>query len=111
MEELELTDPVVEPAKTTSTFKVMSVLFDLESLLVIPTPTQSTGPIVKLRLKDNLDKPYNYEYTGQTALDMIKFMNTANFTVKSMHKRILERLSADGVLPGTVTGAPDPPAE
>jgi hypothetical protein len=110
MEELELTTPVVEPEKVTTTFKVISVLLDLESLLVIPTPTQSVGPIVKLRLKDNLDKPYDYQYTGQTALDMIKFMNTANFTTKSMHKRILERLSADGVLPGTVTGAPDPPA-
>lgn len=111
MEELVLTDPVVVPATTTNKFKVISILFDLEALLTIPTPGQSTGPLVKLRLKDNLDKPYNYEYTGQTALDMIKFMNTANFTTKSMHKRILERLSADGVLPGTVAGAPDAVAE
>lgn len=107
MEELLLTDPVVEPAKTTNKFKVISILFDLEGTNTMPTPGMPTSALVRLRLKDNYDKSYNYEYTGQVALDMIKFMNTANFTNKSMHKRILERLSADGVLPGTVQGAPD----
>ena len=110
MEELELTDPVTEPAKTTSTFHVVSLTLNHEAPAVIPEPGQETTAMVNIGLKDNLGKPWSYQYTGQVALDYIKFINTANFTVKSLHKRILERLSTDGVLPGTVTGTPDPPA-
>ena len=62
-----------------------------------------------IELRDNLDKLSSYTYGGQTAQDMIKFLNTANLTTKSMHKRVLERLSSDGLLPGTVVGTPDPP--
>ena len=109
MEELELTDPVVEPEKVTTTFHVVSLLLNHEAPAMMPTPEQPTTAIVKIDLKDNLGKPWSYSYTGQTALDYIKFINTANFTTKSLHKRILERLSNDGVLPGTVTGTPDPP--
>lgn len=97
MEELELTDPVVT---TTTTYKVQSLTFDTAHL---------SGGYVGIHLIDNLGGRFGHAYTGQEALDYIKFVNTANFTVKSLHKRILERLSADGVLPGTVTGAPDPP--
>ena len=109
MEELVLTDPVVEPEKVTSRFKVITILLDLEGPATIPTPENPVMPIVRLRLKDNYNKPYEHQYTGQQALDYIKFINTANFTTKSLHKRILERLSNEGVLPGTVEGTPDPP--
>ena len=56
--------------------------------------------------RDNLDKMYTYTYTGQVAMDYIRFINTANFTIKSLHKRILERLATDGIVPGggTVIG-------
>ena len=46
--------------------------------------------------------------TAASATAMIKQLNTANLTTKSMQKRILEKLSADGFLPGTVQGTPDP---
>ena len=107
MEELVLTDPVVEPEKVTSKFRVVSLLMNHDT--VGSTPGSEPGLMV-ITLRDNFDKFYTHQYTGQQAIDYIKFINTANFTTKSMHKRILERLSADGVLPGTVTGAPDPPA-
>lgn len=98
MEELELTDPVVT---TTTTYKVLSVTLDLGHL---------SGGYVGINLQDNTGGRFAHAYTGEEATDYIRFINTANFTVKSLHKRILERLSLDGVLPGTVTGAPDPPA-
>lgn len=107
MEELVLTDPVTEPAKTTNKFRVIAVLMDTEGSLTAPSPGNETTAQVRIKLKDNYNKPYEHSYTGQTALDYIKFINTANFTTKSLHKRILERLSTDGVLPGTVTGTPD----
>ena len=109
MEELVLTDPVVEPEKITSRFKVVSFTMDLEHPNPGIPPTPGEPGLVDIWVKDNYDKRYNHRYTGNQATNMIKQLNTANLTTKSMHKRILEKLSADGVLPGTVTGTPDPP--
>jgi hypothetical protein len=67
--------------------------------------------LVTINLRNEHGEPSTYSYYGKTASDMIKFLNTANLTTKSMHKRVLEQLSKDGLLPGTVTGAPDPPAD
>ena len=110
MEELVLTDPVIKPAETTTKFKVISLTLDYEGAgAPVPPPAVTPVGLVSIKLKDDLGKYYTHQYTGQTAIDYIKFINTANFTIKSLHKRILERLSTDGVLPGTVTGTPDPP--
>jgi len=109
MEELVLTDPVVKPEEVTQTYKVVALILNHE---IVATPVPSTPPapgLVSIQLRDNLGAMFIHQYTGQTAQDYIKFVNTANFSTKSLHKRILERLSNEGVLPGTVTGAPDPP--
>jgi hypothetical protein len=105
MEELTLTDPIVVPAVTTAKYHVVSILMNLEAVV---SPAQEPGYIV-IDLKDNNNVRSNYQYTGAPAVSMIKTLNTANLTTKSMHKRILEQLSKDGFLPGTVTGTPDPP--
>jgi hypothetical protein len=104
MEELVLTDPVTE-TKTTDKFRVISILLDLEMQSMPGEP--GTVAIV---CRDNNDAIYSHRYTGTTAINMIKQLNTANLTIKSLHKRVLEKLSADGILPGTVTGEPDPVA-
>jgi hypothetical protein len=104
MEELVLTDPVVIPSTTTAKYHVISILMDMETRI---PPSPDPGCIV-INLRDNNNVQSNYQYTGAPAITMIKSLNTANLTTKSMHKRILEKLSADGLLPGTVTGTPDP---
>jgi len=106
MEELALTDPVVVPAKTTAKYRVVSLTLSLEHVVL---PASVPGAVF-IHLRDNNHEPRSYTYDGQTAQDMITFLNTANLTTKSLHKRILERLSADGLLPGTVVGTPDPPS-
>lgn len=103
MEQLELTDPVTTPAVTTATFKVVGIAMHMETVAAV---SGAPGLIV-IELKDNLGVRRSQRYEGQTAIDYMKFINTANFSTKSLHKRILERLSSEGVLPGTVTGAPD----
>ena len=103
MEELVLTEPVVVPEQVTNKYHVVATTFDLEA----QSRAQGVGLIV-IRLRDNNGGGSSYTYHGQQAVDMIKVLNTANLTTKSMHKRILERLAADGFLPGTVTGTPDP---
>lgn len=105
MEELELTDPVTTPPATTATYKVVSLALDWTR---VQTPTTTEPGVVTVHLRSNLGEPFSHQYLGKEATDLMKWMNTANFSTSSMHKRILQKLSADGVLPGTVTGAPDP---
>jgi hypothetical protein len=106
MEELVLTDPVVEPEKVTHTYKVIVLTLNWD--IVTNLVTGEKG-LVSLDRRDNLGQPCRHQYTGQEAIDLMKWMNTANFSVNSMHKRILQKLTNDGVLVGTVTGTPDTP--
>lgn len=46
-------------------------------------------------------------YSGDTATTLMKALNTANLSIKSLHKRIFERLVAGGYLAGAVSGVPD----
>lgn len=102
MEELVLTDPVVVPEKVTSKYHVVVLTLDMEAMLIPGEPGH-----IGITLKDNLGVRSGYSYTGDEAIALIKQLNTANLSTKSMHKRILEKLSADGLLPGSVVGAPD----
>lgn len=97
-EELVLTDPIVEPEKVTSNYTIGAMTLSGDEKTVAIT------------LRDNFHQPFYVNYYGAEAIEMIKFLNTANFTTKSMHKRLLEKIAADGVLPGTVQGTPDPPS-
>ena len=104
-EEFVLTDPVVEPAKTVNKYKVMSIQMDSEW----QTSTPGVTGLAAFRLQDNLGNYFFHQYEGETAMSFIKFVNTGNFTTKSLQRRILERLTAEGVLPpGNVQGTPDP---
>lgn len=117
-EELILTDPVVPPTPAPTTkYRVSSFTMDLETVagpLTIPPPPPAPQPVpdpglVSIKLKNDAGGYLYHQYTGTAALNMIKTLNTANLTTKSMQKRILEKLAADGVIPGTVQGTPDPP--
>jgi len=116
-EELILTDPIVPAAPPPTTkYRVSAFTMDLEALAAPaaappsqPAPVPEPG-LVSIKLKDDTGKYSFYQYTGAVAVTMIKQLNTANLTTKSMQKRILEKLSADGLLPGTVQGTPDPPS-
>lgn len=104
-EELILTDPVVVPEKVTNKYRVVAFTMDLESQ--VPAPTGNVVGFVAISLKDNNGLGLFHRYEGDPAVTMIKQLNTANLSTKSMHKRILEKLSNDGIIPGTVTGVPD----
>jgi hypothetical protein len=106
-EELTLTDPVVVPEKVTDKYHVTSLTMTTE--LPAATPPGIEPGMLAIQLRDNQGGTFSHSYTGAQAIDMIKWLNTGNFTTTSMHKKILNRLSTDGFLPGTVTGAPEPP--
>jgi hypothetical protein len=108
MEELVLTDPVVVPPVTTpgatkNKYHVVGITMNMES----QGPTGQPG-FVHIMLKDDTGAMLTHYYEGPSAQQMIRTLNTANLQTKSMHKRILEKLANDGVLPGTVSGTPDP---
>jgi hypothetical protein len=48
-----------------------------------------------------------FGYEGQTALNLIIALNKVDLSVKSLHRRVIERLINDGKLDGTIGGAPD----
>lgn len=46
-------------------------------------------------------------YTGATALTLMSALNTANLSVTSLHKRVVQRLQTDGLLgAGSISGTP-----
>lgn len=61
--------------------------------------------IVILLLKSGATK--EVVYSGPTAVTMMTALNKVNLSTKSLHKRILEQLIADGHLAGTISGTPD----
>lgn len=105
-EDFTLTTPITDPAKVTNKYRIVILNLHMEAPQIQP----GVASTVHIQLRDNVGNPLIHEYTGDQATDYIKWINTANFSTKSMQKRILEKLTAEGVLPpGTVTGTPDPP--
>ena len=51
---------------------------------------------------------HNVIYEGAEALAYARLINTGDFSAKSLHTRILEKMLADGKLPaGTIAGSPE----
>lgn len=93
-EQLTLSAPL--PVPSISLYSIDRVVFDWERALVMIAVRSNTGLAIELA------------YTGPTALTMMTALNTMNLSVKSLKRRILERLILDGKLPsGTVSGSPD----
>jgi hypothetical protein len=61
--------------------------------------------VVKLRADDG--KRVAHNYLGLTALTLMRQLNVANLSVMSLHRRIINRLIADGIIGGVVSGVPD----
>lgn len=50
---------------------------------------------------------HSFSYVGQEAATMMQALNKANLTIKSLHRRVMEKLLADGKLTGLIEGLPD----
>ena len=95
---LNLTTPMTGP--TVTTYRVAKLHLDW-----LPEPR------IEIRLKgsDGSFKLYTYDdESTPTATSLITTLNTANLSVKSLHKRVLERIELDfAELDGTISGSPD----
>lgn len=95
METLTLTAPEVQPQIVTADYRVRRLVLDVE------------GAIVLIQLRGTNGEAKEFLYEGSVARTLITGLNTANLSTKSLQRRILERLVADGKFAGSVTGTPD----
>lgn len=95
METLQLTTSEITPQVVTSDYRVIYLALDWENKLIV----------IRLRGTNGEHKSVMYEEAIATTL--MTALNKADLSVKSLHKRILERIIADGFLAGTITGVPD----
>lgn len=95
METLSLTTPETVPAITTTDYRVIVLHLDLE------------GAQIAIHLRGTNGERREFRYEGAEATQLLVALNKANLSIKSLQRRILEKLIADGKLAGNVTGAPD----
>ncbi len=92
-EQFDLTIPIVIPPKVY--YKVSTLLLDWFQ------------QIIRVTLVGNDNVELQFIYSGTEAVNLMLILNTANLTTNSLHKRILNKLMADGKIPsGSVTGLP-----
>lgn len=67
------------------------------------------NPFIRIMLMDDHNRPFDVYYReDEGALALILALNKANLSVKSLQKRIMERLLTDQKLAaGSIGGAPD----
>ena len=100
-----LATPEVTPPATTTGYQVVFLSLNWES------------PEIVIRLRGTNGELRAFVYGGRgplvsqedrdAARTMIVALNKANLSTASLHRRILQRLNADGLLAGTINGAPD----
>jgi hypothetical protein len=98
MEKITLTAPEVVPQLTTVDYRPIQIHLTEEpvpQILVIFKGTNGE------RRQWVVDDPVR-------ALNLLKALDTANLSLKSLRRRCMEQAIADGVFGGTVTGVPDP---
>ena len=65
------------------------------------------GQRVEIRLRADNGERQQFVYDGAIAMTLMNALNKADLSVKSLHRRILEKLTADGKLDGAISGVPD----
>lgn len=95
METLTLTSPEVTPQVTTTDYRVMVLTLNVEGAEIVIVLRGTNGERKEAR------------YNGPQATSLIVALNKANLSIKSLQRRVLEQLVADGKLSGAVSGTPD----
>lgn len=99
-EQLDLTTPTT---KTTNSWSVSELHLFRTPIRVHIIYKSSQGELVSVVYADN-----PAPVSGKTGADVVKDINTGNFSVNSLQKRILQLGAQDGYIgTGTVSGTPD----
>jgi len=93
-EQIDLTTPITKPA--ISSYRVVRLELDWDATRI------------EIHLKFTLTgERVIFGYSGKEALNLMKAMNTKNFSTTSMQKTILQKLITDGKISGIISGSPD----
>ena len=91
MEQIRLAAPISKPA--TTAFQVVRLTLDWESKVIDVTVRSDTGE--------------TQTHTFSDAESLLRGLNTANLSTTSLHRRILGKMVADGLLAGSISGVPE----
>lgn len=94
-ETVTLAIPEVTPQITTTDYRVAYLLMDWDRASIV------------IHLRGTNAERREIRYEGSDASALMVALNKANLSIKSLHRRILERLIADGKIAGAVNGLPD----
>lgn len=93
-EKIDLTTPYKPDPREATDFTVAMLVLD------------RFGQGVHITLRKN-GVSAEFSYNGDEAMDIMRALNKANLSIKSLDRRILEKLIADGKIVGTISGSPD----
>jgi len=93
MEQIDLTTPITQPAITNYRLNKL----DLRWL----------DQHIRIELVADSGEVIEHSYDGDIARNLMIALNKMDLSVKSLQRRVMEKLIADGVLAGTITGIPD----
>jgi len=94
-ERVDLTSPdQVRPG--TSTYRIKELNLNFEAKVIVIVLLGANGEV----------KEVVYDRTSG-AVALLRGLNKANLSVKSLHRRIMEQLISDNHLGGTISGIPD----
>jgi len=105
MEDFVLAVAEVVPEVTTDTYRLIGLVLDWERAFIGIRLRGENGEIKSFTYGG--DAPGVTPEDKSTALALMVALNKANLTIKSLHRRVLERLIADGKLSGSISGSPD----
>jgi hypothetical protein len=95
-EKISLSQPFYPDNRSTSDFQISRLDLNWE------------GQEINIHLLDpSTGIRRSFAYEGETATNLMIALNKANLSIKSLHRRVLEHLIADGKLAGSVEGEPD----
>jgi hypothetical protein len=95
-EKIDLTVPFKPDPREASELRLARVDLNWEASSIV---LELADPVSGVR--------QSFVYDGQEAMTIMQALNKANLSTKSLHRRIMEKLLADGHLEGTISGAPD----
>lgn len=104
-EDFVLTTPEVVPEVTTATYRLVLLHLDWEHSFIAINLRGANGQLRTFSYGG--DAPAVPPAERTKALNLMIALNKANLSIKSLQRRVLEQLVADGLLTGTISGAPD----
>jgi hypothetical protein len=104
-ETFNLATPEVTPAIQTAAYQLVFLLLDFEGQTIVVRIRGEHGELREFRYGGPL--PLTPATERQKAVTLMLALNKANLSLKSLQRRVLEQLVADGLIAGTISGVPD----